>query len=278
MKKILFLIIVFCLTQVLVFAQCVPNQQYKDSTFGVYPKPYQAQTNPNGGIKESACIGKPYKTILTAKVPDSIAVAQLGGLRIPLDSVKLDKKATTTIQGLPVGMTYGCNPPNCVFASKSLGCVTVFGTASNVNAAGDYDVKIELIAYASTFLGPFSTKITYPDATLAPGKYTIKVEGNSSTSCFVSDLNEKSENVISISASPNPTSGLTNIKFYALEDADFELLVSSVEGKIVYKAGHRVTQGLNSVQFDASGLDTGVYIYYIGNSKGKATGRIVVSE
>ena len=267
MKKILFLSIIFSLAWVAASAQCVPNQQYKDSTFGVYPKPYQAQTNPNGGIRESACIGKPYKTILTAKVPDSITVAQLGNLRIPLDSIKLDKKSNMTVQGLPVGLTYGCNPPNCVFASKSLGCVSVFGTATNVNAAGDYDVKIEITAYATTFLGPFSTKISYPDATLAPGKYTIKLEGASSTSCFVSDLNEKSENVISISASPNPTTGLTSINFYALEDSDFDLVVCSVEGKIVYKATHRVTQGLNSVQFDASGLDAGVYIYYVGNTK-----------
>ena len=278
MKRILFLSTVFCFFWTVSSAQCVPDQQYKDSTFGVYPKPYQAQTNPNGGIKESACIGKPYKTVLTAKVPDSIAVPQLNGLRIPLDSVKLDKKATTTVQGLPIGLNYGCNPPNCVFPSKTLGCVSVFGTATNVNAAGDYDVKIELIAYATTFLGPFSTKITYPDATLAPGKYTIKLEGASSTTCFVSDLNEKSENVVNISAAPNPTSGLTTIKFYALEDAEFDFVVSSAEGKVVYRSNQQVSQGLNAIQYDASVLEAGVYIYQIGNSKGKAAGRLIVTE
>ncbi|MFZ4544972.1 MAG: T9SS type A sorting domain-containing protein [Saprospiraceae bacterium] len=278
MKKILFLLCFVLMSTINLLAQCVPNQQYKDSTFGVYPKPYQAQTNPNGGIKESACIGKPYKTVLTAKVPDSIAVPQLGGLRIPMDSIKLDKKSATTVQGLPVGLSYACNPPNCVFAAKSLGCVTVFGTASSANAAGDFDIKIELTAYATTFLGPFSTKITYPDPGLAPGKYTIKLEGATSTTCFVSDVNEKSENVINISASPNPTNDFTAIKFYALEASDFDFVVSNVAGKIVHKENRNVNQGLNTMQFDASALEAGIYIYYVGNAKGKAAGRLVVAN
>lgn len=276
MKKVLFLMLLSAVCQQLLFAQCTPNQAIKDSTFGVYPKPYDKAVYPNGGIDKSACIGKPYKYQLTAKVPDSIPVAQLGGIKIPLDSIKVAK--TGAVTGLPQGMSYACNPPNCVFPKNSLGCLYMYGTATSANAAGDYDLKIEMTAYLNTIIGAFPQKVTFPDATIAPGKYTLKLEGTNSTTCFVTDVNDKSENILHIAASPNPTNDMTIISFFALENDAFDFVVTNAAGQIVHKRKVAVQSGINTLTFEAGNLAEGMYIYYLGNNKGKAVNRLIINR
>ncbi len=279
MKKILLFSLICLMANAYVSAQCTPNKVYQDSTFGVYPRPYDPVVYPKGGIEKSACIGKPYKYILTAKVPDSITVTQFGfPLSLKMDSIKLDPKNPKTVQGLPVGMTFGCNPPSCVFGAKSLGCLYLYGTATSANAAGDYDLKLEMTAYVNSALGALSQKVTFPDATLAPGKYTLKLLPANGTTCFVSDAKDKNENIVHIGASPNPTNDLTTISFYALEQDKFDFVVTDMTGKIVYQENRSVEAGINSIDFDASNLSAGVYMYFLGNNKGKATNRLVVNR
>ena len=83
---------------------CVPDLKYKDSLFGVYPRPYEPIIYPNGGINKSACIGKPYNFVFTTVVPDSLIVPVLG--KVKIDSIILDKKNLNTVMGLPIGLTW----------------------------------------------------------------------------------------------------------------------------------------------------------------------------
>jgi hypothetical protein len=276
MKKILLLTMLGCFLSQLVSAQCTPDAIYKDSTFGVYPRPFEPTIFPNGGIKQSACIGKPYKFVFTVKVPDSVAVPQLGGTKLKLDSIKLDKKKTTTVTGLPVGISYDCNTPNCTFASKTMGCTYLYGTATAANTAGDFEIGIRLTAYFSTFLGPLVFELNAKD--LAAGKYILKLEPNTSTSCFVSSIKDQHENISFINAMPNPATDFATISFYAQENESLDFVVADMNGRVVYKETRDAQHGINTLDLNTSALSEGVYVYYLSSKRGKITNRLVISK
>lgn len=276
MKKVILLMMFGCFLSQLASAQCVPDPIYKDSTFGVYPRPYDPVAFPSGGIKQSACIGKPYKFVFTVKVPDSVAVPQLGGLKLKLDSIKLDKKKAGTVTGLPVGISYDCNTPNCTFAAKTSGCTYLYGVAANSNTAGDYEIGIKLTAYFSTFLGPITYELNAKD--LATGKYILKLEPNNASSCFVSSIKDQNENISFINAKPNPATDFTTISFYAQEDENLDFIVADMSGKVVYKENRAAQHGINTLDLNTSNLTEGVYIYYLNSKQGRIANRLVISK
>ena len=280
MRKLLlffFALILFSFDTNAQLSSCVPDPLYKDSTFGVFPRPYDADTYPNGGIKQSACIGKPYKFVFTGVVPDSFYVAQLQ-TTVKIDSLVLDKKDATTITGMPKGFSWDCGGGKCKLLPKTQNCVVIYGTANATNAPGDYDMKIKMIAYLKTVFGTIPYTITFPDATLAPGKYTVKLEANSSKTCLVVGNEDQYLNVDKINAFPNPTFSDAKIVFSAKEADNFDFLITDMSGKIIRREAIKVTEGWNEIKFDGSALPEGIYIYYLGNAKGKIANRLTISK
>ncbi|MFQ5448097.1 MAG: hypothetical protein ACE5FF_14330, partial [Saprospiraceae bacterium] len=89
---------------------CQPDEIYADSSNGVYPLPYDSIISPNGGINECAVIGQPYEFTFTVVVGDTFT---FGAFSFPLDSISV-----TSVQGLPEGLNYACNPAtSCSFPS-----------------------------------------------------------------------------------------------------------------------------------------------------------------
>lgn len=184
---------------------CLPDSLYRDSTVGVYPRPVTPE-NPNGGITKPACINKPYEFVLTIKIPDTVSFQ---GIVVNLNSAKIE--TTGAIQNLPVGITYACNPPDCVFPKLSLGCIKLYGTATSTNLPGKYKPVITL--NLSTAFGTFP--ISYPGAQF-PGEYILTLLDES---CQVGLSNPSEEKQ---SWFPNPSNGnfhttnpnVQNIKLY----------------------------------------------------------------
>jgi Secretion system C-terminal sorting domain len=281
MRKLLLFATALCFFSTFSYAQlnqCVPDPIYKDSTFGVYPKPKSAN-NPNGGINKSACIGKPFQFSLTGVVPDSLEVTFFGAkVELKLDSIVLDKKNPKTVQGLPSGIAWDCNGGNCKFLPKTQRCIVMYGTADNTNTAKDYPLKITLKAYVQTFLGPQAVDVNYPDANLAPGEYTLKLEPNASKTCFAVGNEDQLDNVDKINFYPNPTNSDAVISFSAKEADNYTFMVTDMSGKMVQTRPINVTEGWNEVLFDGATLPTGMYIYYIGNEKGRVANRFTITR
>ncbi len=282
MKRLLLSTLLFCFGVTALMAQlgsCKPDPKYKDSLFGVFPRPYDPVSSPKGGIDKSACIGKPYQFVFTGVVPDTLTVNQFGStFKLKVDSLKIDKADPTAVEGLPKGLNWDCGTPNCLFKPKNQNCVVIFGTATNANAPKDYDLKIKMKAYLQSFLGPITYDISFPDPSLFPGKYTLKLEPNTSKTCYVVGNEDQYINVDKVNIFPNPATDVAKITFSAQNADRFDFILTDLNGRVFRQEKRNVAAGWNEFNLDCSNLADGMYIYYIGNEKGKIANRLMIGQ
>jgi hypothetical protein len=250
---------------------CLPDVRYKDSTVGVYPAPVTA-TNPNGGITKAACIGKPYSYVFTVKISDTILAL---GQRIPLDSLTM--KTTGAVAGMPTGLTYACNPANCVFKKNTTGCVIIQGTPAATNAVKSYPLVISGSAYSSaiSFLYPNGYPADFPGP-LFPGEYTLKLLATNDPGC-VSATNDLKE-VSNFSAFPNPTNGKTIITIESSVSDNFEFSLTNSLGQRMETRALNIQAGTNAFQFDASLLPNGIYIYALSKGNRIVSNKLIINN
>ena len=183
---------------------CEPDPIYKDSAAGIYPRPITAM-NPNGGIDKIACIGHPYEFIFTVSMPDTVVVpidTNGNTLTVGLFSGRID--TTGAIDGLPEGIDYACNPPDCIFEKNTIGCLVLRGTPSPNNQVGEYRPIIHM--RLSTILGVFN--VDFP-GDFFPGEYILRLDDSACVSSNILIPSEQHE----LSIFPNPTSGEIRLKY-----------------------------------------------------------------
>ena len=108
LRSLLTSILVIVLFTGITYSQCIPNTAI--TTSGIFP---DSATGLAIGT-----VGQPYNQVLQIKVPVD-TVTTFGGfpLTVPITSIAL-----SSFTGLPPGLTYVCNPTNCVFPGGSNGC------------------------------------------------------------------------------------------------------------------------------------------------------------
>ncbi len=260
-------------------APCQPDPLYKDSLAGVYPLPYDAVNYPTGGVNKPACIGKPYSLVFTVKVTDSVTVKFSGqNIAIPVDSVSVEK--TGAISGLPTGLSYACNPPNCIFKKRTSGCVVVAGTPAASNA-----IKIYPLAIAGRFHSDYFViltqnnyyDVTFP-STLFPGKYDLSLLAANDAKCTASATNDLTDEITSVRNYPNPFSGHTEIRIESKVSGQFSFEVYDLVGKKVGQQPLSIQVGLNTFGFDADELPNGIYTYTISKGTRLVSNKFVVNR
>lgn len=260
---------------------CQPDSvRYKDSSSGVYPLPYIPVTRTNAGIDKPACIGKAYSFVWTVKMGDTISVpnplAPGTTIAAPVDSVTLAK--TAAIQGLPPGITYACNPPNCVFKKKTNGCVALSGTPLATDTVKTYPLIITAKAYPGGIYGTFfpnGYEGTLPGS-FAEGKYDLILYAANDSRCRVAtkDLTE----VTGMVATPNPTNGKTTIYIESTISDKFEFTVTDLLGRQVQTRPLSIQAGQNSFDLDLTGLPNGVYIYNLTKGSRVMSNKLIVNQ
>lgn len=222
---------------------CVPIDTLPDSFLGVYPMPYQAELNPNGGIKDTACVGFDYSFVFTAVVGDSFT---LGQTTLPLDSLWLDEEKA--LIGLPKGLDYACDPPTCVFPKNSKGCVVLFGKPE-ASTKGIHQMKISGKLYANG--SSFGLPLTFPDPDIAPGEYAIVVSEKNEGPCAKLSIDKTI--LGNIKAYPNPISSELRIELEETSDI-----------KIINTLGHEVYKGaMQGGLINTSHWPSGIYLLII---------------
>ncbi len=112
----------------LLFSQCVPDTTITQP--GFYP---------GDTLLPCADRGVFYDTTIQFRnfdmVDAGLFLSQAAGLIVQIDSITI-----TGIDNIPDGIQFSCNPPTCVFAGGTNGCLEIFGTTND--KAGDYPLDI----------------------------------------------------------------------------------------------------------------------------------------
>lgn len=128
----------------------------------IYPLPYQDGV-PGSGITDTALVNVPFETVFQIQAPSEFT---FNGVTLPVISFSL--ATTGAIAGLPPGLTYACNPPNCVFNALTPACVSIYGVTDQ---AGIYDLEI-----TGTLVSILPIPVSFPDPAIFPGNYYLHVQ------------------------------------------------------------------------------------------------------
>lgn len=272
MKKVLLTFLV-CVPVFFLGAQnCTPDPAFQDST-GVFPMPYDATVSPEGGITECAVIGESYEFSFTVGVGDSLTIDIQGNeLRLELEKITI-----TNVSGLPTGMAVVYEPQSGVYPANSIGCAKLTGIPTSANAPGDYDLIISAtISFASPFIP--DQNVTFPDATFAPGKYTLKLLADAGDFCDAVSTKESLIDGVSMKINPNPTAGPANIEIASKASGSFNLNVVDFLGKSVHQETVRINEGQNYIDFDGSFIPNGLYILVLENELGRIAQKMTIQH
>jgi hypothetical protein len=212
-----------------------------------------------------ACINEPYLQPVTFNVPNTFV---FNATSIPL--TKIAVAATGAVTGLPAGLSYSCDPPNCEFLANTLGCMLISGTPTPNNTPGDKELSIALKVFSI-----LTIDINFPGQLAPNDKYYITVKNPGECVSGTSDL---SGQIASVKTAPNPFAQQTEIMVNALVTGEFTFEVFNLVGKRVNEQTIQLVEGANSFTFDAGNLPNGTYFYSLGNRTGRATNTFVINR
>jgi hypothetical protein len=248
---------------------CTPAQNFPDTAIAIPPSWSPARLN--GGIRDTACIGQFFEFTLSLKAPATIQ----GLPGVMVNSIAIPPQ--NGISNIPQGLTYICEPPNCVFVRDSIRCIRVFGTPINPADIGEKNLTLSLTI--NTTFGQLSN-IPYPNDQLDPGgRYTLHVKPAGSSGCFVpnSTIEERAP-IARLRSFPNPTSGVTQIQVEAENNGIFTFRITDLTGKIVHLERLQIFSGANTLNYDASALPSGMYIYSLNDGVSTVSEKLVISK
>lgn len=212
-------------------------------------------------------LNDPYDATLAFKLPSSAQELDPNQPNVPLNSLEI-----ISIAGLPPGMTFvsvtsttdnifcggqGSQATNCKWAGGAYGCVRIMGTAT---ALGTYPLDITL--EGQTSFGGGQGQL--PGYKLVVTPVGIDVVGGNA-------FNVR-QNV------PNPFSQNTKIRFTVAQASNAKFYVMNLLGEVVYNQDVVASEGDNTINFNASNLNEGIYMYTLQIGETKVTKRMVVNK
>lgn len=246
---------------------CVPDPAFADSSFVVSPLPLDPATGLGGIEAFPACIGEPYELVVSFRIGDSTS---FNGFDVNL--IRAEIAQTGAIEGLPEGINYLCNPPDCIFPDTTLGCIVLTGTPTSNNPIG----VNKLVITAQVVLEALGTITETIPGMLVSGEYNLMV--NEAGGCTSVSTNDFLANNITLGNIPNPVIDQTLIEVSSEINGAFQFHVLDVAGKLLHSEKIQLTTGYNSFNYDASELEAGMYIYSISNELGAIAEKMVVGR
>ncbi|MDX1939339.1 MAG: T9SS type A sorting domain-containing protein [Saprospiraceae bacterium] len=253
MKKMLFLFLAILACMMDAQAQCVRDSNLLITGDLFSPAPY----TPDSAFYNlrEACIGTLYNQSVTINVPSNITVS---GITVPVSNVSI--ATSGAINNLPVGTTYTCDPPNCVFNANTIGCILLRGTPTAANTAPD-TLDLRINATVSTPFGPLP--IEFPGNQAAPNDHYYLILKPMGT-CNVSSTAEANSLFSQVQMMPNPFTAQTTLEVEALEAGNYRFEVFDLLGKRMHSQNVQLQEGINQFNYDGSVLPKGIYLYAIG--------------
>ncbi|MEM7574954.1 MAG: T9SS type A sorting domain-containing protein [Bacteroidota bacterium] len=247
-------------------AQCTPDPDLPDGTI-IDPLP-ESEMFPDAGIQDTACVNTDYSTVLTFVAPQSVVVQLLG--EVPIDSIVVTEEGVT---GLPTGLSFSCNPGNCVFYPDSVGCIGIDGIPA-AGTEGTYDLGISV----TVFSGILSLDYTLPDETLAPGNYFLNVREEGSAACDPSSIVEGTSAGLSLQLAPNPAATYTELMVQSEQARLTEVRLYNTTGQLVQSAVWQLIPGGNRYRLETSDLPLGLYTAVLTDGRQGVSTRLLVQR
>lgn len=259
MKKIL-LSITLLGSAVAASAQCTPDPSVNS---GISP---DTVTN-----MQVAWTGQSYNEVFTFVVPTDTTY---NGFPVTIDDIVL-----MDVTGLPSqgNFDYACDISNCTFPGGSKHCANVFSTTNPTNSQiGSYSLTIVADAHVTNSMFGINNQSYY---TLSgsyieyDGYYLIIADGATQGIQQVGIGQMKS-----LIAYPNPTNGNTTVEFAMGYDTEVTFTVANLLGEVVNRQMLSAPRGLNRINFDASDLSNGIYLYTITDGKNTISKKLIVNK
>lgn len=244
---------------------CKPDTSILKTINVIHPSPYR-DTVPGSGIQQAACIGEPFALPFTILVPN---VFQFGGVSLPLFSAQLP--TTGAVRGLPDGLSYKCEPPNCVMLANTPGCIQISGTPTTKNDTGAYDLTINFSI--STAIGPLAAE--FPGS-LFPGEYTLRL--NAPGQCENTTAVKFPAAQIHLTTAPNPFNRQTLISFWNEKSKTGILDLYSFAGIKLRSIKQSLQQGYNQILLERQELPAGWYYYSLTVGQARWTNRLIIMD
>lgn len=214
-----------------------------------------------------ACIEEPYNQSVTINVQPFITVS---GVAIPVSSISIPTAGA--IQNLPAGLSYSCDPPNCVFNANTLGCMLLYGTPVSSNTAPDTLDLIIGAVVVSPLLGPIP--VTFPNNGATPDDHYYLIL-RPTGQCTVSGAVEPAATFGAARALPNPFSGQTSIELQSAQAGNARFEVFDLFGRPLHGETLQLAEGENQFPYDGSLLPDGAYFFSLSNSAGRTVWRMI---
>lgn len=276
-------------------AQCTPNEQYADSTFGVWPDttenlPCAFADNASG-----------YSAVIDLKtLTDTTVSITLGGIPLNLEAY-IEAFRINGVTGLPAGFNYipnqsvwanGGATPNFTAVQGCVSIVAAQSTLADIIAANptgiDYPLTVVVDAKIKNTNNQLANAVIsdawLSELTSIPGITAIPVEGYklrirpvTTAECGTTAVAEISSSVSIDGNYPNPFSKTTSIRFNSSSTKNMELKVFNMVGKEMMKSNFKAVKGENSYTLLNEKLTPGVYFYTLSDGKNTATRRMIVS-
>lgn len=228
-------------------AQCTPLDSIPGGAI-IDPLPF-TEAMPENGLRDTACVGQDFETVLHIAVPEVVNLGALGNL--PIDSVSIVGPGIT---GLPNGFSFDCSAENCVFYPNEVSCIRIFGLA-DAGAVGTYSIAVNVRIHS----GIFNLDRTLPDPTLAPGEYLLQVRDAAAAACQPSNVRPLAASNFSMLLSPNPSHDITTLSISAMQNSYAKISVFDTFGRVVMQQNTSLLAGENQLSLSTQHLAAGYY-------------------
>lgn len=209
----------------------------------------------------SGTIGMPYLQNVTVNIPND-TVTSLGTFHYS----HVDLQASATNYGLPGGLSLTGTPSTLKFPGNASSCMLIYGTPSATVTPGTYPLTFVLKVY-SVETGNFAALTTY-----TVGYYKITINAPAGIE------SNKNYGFNVMQNSPNPVANNTTIKFTSATDGKAKMSVYNIAGQKIAEKEFTAQHGENSYDFDATALESGIYVYAIELNGQKQIRRMVVAK
>jgi len=241
---------------------CIPDPSQIPGNSFIYPTPFQ-DTVSGSGIQNKACINTEFNQVFQVVIPEEVVFSGF--------TVHVEKITLNSIDGLPLGLTYECNPTGCNMLKNTTGCMLISGTPAASNEVKIYPIELNF-TFTTQELG--SINLTFPDPTIAPGKYEIELLAEGSAACIASAKGFGAS--LKHKAFIGQGGETMIMQIESRETARGQVELYGANGNILKNELIEIVNGKNEFMINISDLPSGAYFYKIKTGGRYDSGKLFI--